>query len=328
MDAAPVVILGAGSVGLVLGARLARAGRAVCFAVRDDAAARVLREEGVHVEDPATGACWRAAVDARVGPPEGATGPVFVCVRTPDTAAAGEALARAAPGAVPVNVQNGIEGDALLAERFPRVLGAVWRLSCTRVAANRVRTLAAGRVVVGAHPSGASPEAEAVAELLRAAGFDAAVSPRIEADRWLKLCVNLLSTPNALVRQEDHESAAFVEGKARLLEEARAVLAAAGIDARSCDGRDRSLDAEIAWQREALARGQAARRLPLYNALWRALRHDLALETDDYHRRIVALGARHGIATPVNARVLEALLRAHAERLGPESYGAAELFGL
>jgi 2-dehydropantoate 2-reductase len=250
---------------------------------------------------------------------------VWLCVRRPDTEALANALAAASPAALPVNVQNGVDGDAILARRFPRVLGAVIRLPCTRVAPNRVRTLGAGRLIVGAHPAGGGADAEQAAAAARAAGFDAAVSPRIAEDRWLKLCVNLLSTPNALVRPGEHETRAFVEGKARLLEEARAVLAAAGIAARSCDGRDRSLDEEIAWQRGALARGDAARKLPLYNSVWQALRHGLPLETDDYHRRIVALGERHRIATTVNARVLAALLRARAEGLGPESLGAQEL---
>jgi len=328
MDAPPIAIVGAGSVGLVLGARLARAGRPVRFHVRAEPAARALRDEGVLVEDPATGEVWRAAADARLGPPAGIAGPVFLCVRRPDTEALADALAAASPAAAPVNVQNGVDGDAILARRFARVLGAVWRLPCTRTAANRVRTLGAGRFVVGAHPAGAGPDAEAVAALVRAAGFDTAVSEHIPEDRWLKVCVNLTSTPNALVRQDDHESEAFVEGKARLLEEARAVLAAAGIPARSCDGRDRSLDDEIAWQRGALARGDAARRLPLYNSVWQALRYDLPLETDDYHQRILALGERQRVATPINARVLAALLRARAKRLGPESYAAGELFGL
>lgn len=327
MDAPPLAIVGAGSVGLVLGARLARAGRAVRFHVRSEAAAAALRERGVTVEDPASGACWRVAVDACVGPPEGAAGAVVACVRQPDAEAVAGALAAASPAALPVNVQNGVDGDAVFARRFPRVLGAVWRATCTRVAPDRVRALGAGRIVLGAHPAGAGPEVEALAATLRTAGFDVGVSPRLAEDRWLKLCVNLLSTPNALVRPDEHATPAFVEAKARLLEEARAVLAAAGIPARSCDGRDRSLEEEIAWQRGALARGDAARPFPLYNSVWQALRHGLPLEADAHHRRILALGERHGIATPVNARALAALLRAQADGLGPESLGAGALLG-
>jgi hypothetical protein len=73
------------------------------------------------------------------------------------------------------------------------------------------------------------------------------------------------------VESSDHATLLFTEGKARLLEEARDALAAAGIAARSCDGRDRSLDAEIAFQRGALAHGDTARKLPLYNSCWQGL---------------------------------------------------------
>src|SRR5690606_21982933 len=128
--------------------------------------------------------------------------------------------------------------------------------------------------------------------------------------------------------QAEHATPAFVACKTRLLEEAAAVLGAAGIRAASCDGRDRSLADEIAWQRGALARGDAARRLPLYNGVWQELRHGLPIEADSYHERVIALGDEHGIETPVNARVLAALRRARAERLGPESVPAVELLGV
>ena len=228
---------------------------------------------------------------------------------SPDTCAAAALLADASPDALLVNVQNGVDGDAVFAERFGRVIGGVIRHNCTRVSANFARAQRSARIVVGAHPEGAGADVEAVADLLRSAGYDTGVSPRIADDRWLKLCVNLMSTPNALVRRDDHETRAFTEGKARLLEEARGALAAAGIAARSCDGRDRSLDDEIAFQRAALARGVAARKLPLYNSLWQGLARGAALEVDAYHRRILALGDRHGVATPVNARVLAGLER-------------------
>jgi 2-dehydropantoate 2-reductase len=317
-----IPVVGAGSVGLVLAARLARAGRAVRLHVRRHEDARALRSEGIRVEDPATGRAWWAGVDAAEGPPAGAEGAVFLCVRGPDTESAASALAAASPRALPVNVQNGVDGDAVVAHHFERVVGAVWRLPCTRVAVGRVRTLPGGRIVLGLHPEGVDADVEVLAVLLRTAGFDVGLSSRIGEDRWLKLCLNLTSAPNALVRQAEHATATFVETKARLLEEARAVLAASAIPARSADGRDRSLEAEIAWQRGALARGDAARPIPLYNSVWQGLASGAPLECDAYHRTIVSLGRRHGVPTPVNARVLALLEDARDRRLGPESFGA------
>ena len=134
-----------------------------------------------------------------------------------------------------------------------------------------------------------------------------------------------MSAPNALVRREDHASAAFVELKARLLEEARAALAAEGIRATSCDGRDRSLDEEIRFQRASLAAGVSARRAPLYNHVWTGLREGRPLGAEAYHRRILALAGRHGLPAPRNLCVLAALERAVREDLGPECVAAADL---
>ncbi len=326
-----IAVYGAGAVGLTLGARLARAGRAVLFLVRRPEVAERIEREGICVGHPAEGTrfCVRAqavvgvdAALARIG-----ADPVLFCVRRPDLEGAAAALAEKAPGLPVASLQNDVGGEELLARRFERVLGVVVRQTCTRTAPNATVAMAPGRYVVGSHPEGAGADAEALAAALRAAGYDVGVSRRIGEDKWLKLCINLMSAPNALIRREDHTARAFVELKARLLEEARAALRAAGIAARSCDGRDRSLDQEIEWQRASLARGTSDRALPLYNCVWQALRRGADLEASGYHRRILELSAAHSLDAPHNRRVLAALERAGRERLGPESIGAEELLG-
>jgi 2-dehydropantoate 2-reductase len=322
-------VVGAGSVGLALASRLSRAGFPVRLVTRNAGAAHRLESNGIRVEDPKSGERWCASVGAVAGIEnadlERSDRPLLICVRAADTEALASRLAALAPGITVVNVQNGVDNDALLARRFPRVIGAVWRQTCTRVDANLVRFTGRGRVVVGLHPQGSAPEVDALAEDLRRAGFDVGTSARIAEDRWLKLCVNLMSAPNALIRREDHDSRPFVEVKARLLEEARETLEAKGIEARSCDGRDRSLEEEIRHQRESLERGSSARRLPLYNQVWRSLRSDAPLEAHSYHQRILDLAAARGVPAPVNARVLEKLLEAKTRRRGPECFGAVEL---
>ena len=300
----------------------------MCLVSRDESAVRRVREAGVEVEDPRSGERWCARPDAAREVPA-RTAFALLCVRGPDTDEASAALARQSPSARAVVVQNGIHGDAQAARHVSRVLGAVIRHPCMRVAPNRVRALGAGRIAIGAYPSGGGADVEDAAAALRAAGYDVGVSHRIAEDRWLKLCFNLMSTPNALVRPAEHATRAFTEGKVRLLEEARAVLSAAGIAARSCDGRDRSLDAEIEFQRGALERGDAGRALPLalYNSLWVGLARGAPLEADAHHQAIIERGERHGVATPTNQRAVEGLARAAREGLGPESFSAEELLG-
>ena len=246
--------------------------------------------------------------------------PLVLCTRVADLAPLAEALSRLAPAATAVSAQNGVDSDALLARFFRRAAGLVVRQTCTRFDDRSARAAGRGRLIVGGHA-----DAESLAALLERADYDVGLSRDLGSDRWLKLCLNLLSAPNALVVRQDHASRDFVEAKARLLEEARDVLGAAGIRAASCDGRDRSLDEEISSQRASLEQGTSARNLPLYNQVWSALRGGGSLEADAYHRSICELGRVHGVATPSNARMLELLLLAAREARGPESLRAAEL---
>lgn len=319
-------IVGAGSVGLLLGARLREAGCEVGFVVRRRAAALALAADGVGVRDLASGALRDVAVEACVGLEAARAwlpcGPVFLTTRAPDLQVVADALARVEPDPLVVCAANDIGNEALLAERFRRVVGLVVRQTSTRSGDREVATLGHGRLVLGAFAGPVEEPMHALAERLRAACYDVGLSPDITGDKWLKLCVNLMSTPNALVRREDHASETFVETKVRLLEEARDVLRKAAIAARSGDGRDRDLDAEIAFQRATLARGESARSLPLYNAVWTALRHGAPLEADRYHERIIALGAAQGVPTPINQKALQLLQQAVQDKKGPESHPA------
>jgi hypothetical protein len=59
--------------------------------------------------------------------------------------------------------------------------------------------------------------------------------------------------------------------------------------------------------------------------VWTALREGRSLEAGHYHERILEIAAAHGTLAVTNARVREALLRAEADGLGPESVAAADL---
>jgi 2-dehydropantoate 2-reductase len=322
-----LAIVGAGSIGLSLAARLASSGDDVWLIARRAESVAAIEADGIEVLDPASGQRIRAR-PARVATLEqyDALGDraLVVCVRAPDSAVLAPRLAASAPGAIVVCAQNDVDNEEQFARYFSTVIGAVVRQTCTRTAPSAVSALGAGRLVFGAHPAGASEQATALAERFGRAGFDVAVSDDIAADKWLKLCVNLMSVPNALIHPDEHASTEFVAIKATLLEEARTVLAAAGIVARSCDGRDRSLDEEIAFQRASASAGRSARRLPVYNAVWGSLTHGSPLEAERYHERILALADAHAVPAPMNRRALELVLRASREGLGPESARCAD----
>ncbi len=323
-----VTVLGAGSVGLTLAARLARAGVGVLLVTRREAAARALGQ-GLIAEHPASGETFRVSVEARCLEQEGwwPSQPILLCTRGAEVEAAARFVGKRAPGIPLVTFQNDVVHEAAAGRFTAPVVGGVWRETCTRTGDARVRFLfdRPSRAILGLHPAGTSDAVRELAALLERGDICTGVSDRIARDKWLKLCVNLMSAPNALVRREDHTTTAFVELKAGLLEEARAVLAAGGIEAGSCDGRDRSLDEEIAHQRASLEKGTSARPIPLYNQVWSALTRRIATEADAYHRRVCTLGEEHGIPTPLNQRVLGALLHADRHHTGPESVPASQL---
>ena len=286
-------VFGAGSVGTVLAGLLADGGVDVALAGRG--AAPDLRLEG----DEET-------VTARVPVVDEPRGTILLCVHAPDVA---ELCARW-PGRHVVTWQNGVASEEVAA-RWCRVIGGVWRMTCTLTAPGVALFTRRGRVVLGRHPSGGDDEVQAVAADLRAAGLDVGLSARIAGDKWLKLCLNLTSAPHALIRKEDHARDEFGAVKAALLAEARAVLQRAGIEARSGDGRDASLKEEIERHR-----GGGTRARPVYNSTWRLL-HLGRRPKELYHDTIVGLGD-----APCNAAMLELVQRAEA----PECYSVDEVF--
>lgn len=326
-----VSIVGAGSVGLLLAARLAQAGASPLLVTRRASDAQALGERGLEVVDPASGerarVVLRATADLAAARDTLSEGVVLLAVRATDTDAAAEALSAVAPEAHVVSAQNDVDNEERLAERFAAVSGLVVRQTSTRMAPDVVHGVGRGRLIVGPFQGGRHDEVAELARLLRNAGYDVGESAAIGEDKWLKLCVNLMTSVNALVRRPDHESQAFVETKARLLEEARDALAAAGVRARSCDGRDRSLDDEITAQRAALSSGTSARPIALYNGVWTALSRPgtCAVEADRFHERILSLADRHGVSAPVNRRVLDVLRETERARRGPESVSAEAL---
>jgi ketopantoate reductase len=289
-------VFGAGSVGTVLASLLAEGERPVRIAGRN--AVSELRAEG----DDET-------VRVRVPVTTDPEGTILLCVQEPEV----ENVCAAWPEREVVTFQNGVASEEVAA-RHCRVIGGVWRMTCTLVEPGRARFTRRGRVVIGRPPEGEDSAVRAIASDLCAVGLDVGVSTRIGRDKWLKLFVNLTSAPNALVRPGDHDLPEFGALKAALLEEAREVFAAAHIEAASCDGRDASMEREIELQRAG-----GGRKRPIHNATWRRLSRGLPV-VERFHDTLVRLAADHGREASRNASMLRLLERAR----GPECYGAAE----
>lgn len=180
-------VLGAGALGSIIGAHLARAGHEVVLLARGRRAGQVARE-GVRI----TGLVEfteRLPVITDPALLEGA-GTFIVTTKAIDTAAALAPYRHADIGAA-LSVQNGLLKDELLAGAFgaDKVLGSVADASGELLASGEVLFTRNEGVTVGEPRGGPTARARRVAEALDHAGINTAVTERYDTALWTKFAV-------------------------------------------------------------------------------------------------------------------------------------------
>jgi 2-dehydropantoate 2-reductase len=186
MSEAEFAILGAGAMGSIVGAHLARAGHSVVML------ARGRRAEQVDKAGLAIRGLAEFTVPVRtVSDPARLTraGALIVAVKTPGTVAALAPL-RHAHFDVTLSIQNGPLKNELLAQAFgaARVLGALADTSGELLASGEVLFTRNVNILIGELAGGDSARAQQLASTIDAAGVRAAASPQILTLEWAKFC--------------------------------------------------------------------------------------------------------------------------------------------
>ncbi|MBY0334675.1 MAG: 2-dehydropantoate 2-reductase [Acetobacteraceae bacterium] len=305
-----IAILGTGGIGGPLGASLAAAGHDVAFLARG-AHLAAMRADGLRI----TGDRGETLIrPARATDDPAAIGPVdlvLVCVKLWDVEAAGAAcrpLIGSETAVIPL--QNGVDA----AERLVPILGAAHVLGGLAMVTGSIvapgvirQTGTHHRVAFGRLDGAATLRERRIEAAARAAGIDAVLAPDIGRARWEKfilltaiagLCA-LARVPLGAVRA-DPDLAALHEAAMR---EALAVGLAEGV----------ALDEAALEPGRAFLRDQPDGLTP---SMLVDLRAGRRLELPWLNGRVVALGAAHGIAVPVNGTI-HAALKPHA--MGRES---------
>ena len=179
-------ILGAGAIGSILGAHLARAGHRVVMLARGTRAA-FLEQHGLVIRGLAE---FTAAVSTLRDPHAlRAAGTLIVATKTPGTAAALEPLRRAQLD-VALSIQNGPLKNELLANAFgpARVLGALADTSGELLPSGEVLFTRNVCLYVGELGGGDSARARRLAQGLDSAGVRAAATTEIRTLEWSKFC--------------------------------------------------------------------------------------------------------------------------------------------
>jgi len=180
------VVLGAGAMGSIVGAHLARAGHAVLMLARGARAAH-LEAHGLSIRGLAEFTV-PVAVARTPGSLTGA-GALIVATKTPGTEQALEPL-RAVDFEVVLSIQNGPLKNELLAQAFgaQRTLGALADTSGELLPAGEVLFTRNVNIFVGELGGGDSARAQRIARALDGAGVRAAASAEILTLEWSKFC--------------------------------------------------------------------------------------------------------------------------------------------
>ncbi|HTT35679.1 MAG TPA: ketopantoate reductase family protein [Thermoplasmata archaeon] len=299
-----VLVLGAGAVGSLFGARLAEAGHAVVLVGRAPHVAAI-REAGLRVEGVRPG---RFTVAARTDvPDDDRFDAVLVAVKTFDLARAGALLARSVRTPRPTLApQNGLGvsetvAEALRAGGWGRpeaiLVRAIHSIPATLVGPGVVRQAGDGEILVPASAPGADVALAKWTGLLRETGFPVRPVADFAGEVWRKAVLNaainpvtaLHGVPNGAVLDEPRWT------------EARALLSEAGSVAAAEGHRFDPADLEAALRR--LAEATRTNRSSMLQDLDRGR----PTEVDAISGAILAAGTRRGMDLPVTARVVAAL---------------------
>lgn len=232
MTRAEYVILGAGAIGSILAAHLARAGHSVAVIARGDRA-RAVERDGLRIKGLAD---FAVPVTVVTDPSQlEAADTLIVAMKTPGTEAALAGLRHVQVGAA-LSIQNGVLKDELLARAFgaERALGALADTSGELLASGEVLFTRNVNLPLGELAGGISERARHIAGAIDQAGIHSSAVANILSMEWSKFTVWLglvsLAVTTRAVSWRYLEDADCAQVLVRLIREVSAVAKARGID--------------------------------------------------------------------------------------------------
>ena len=304
-----IAVIGAGAMGSLFGAYLAKAGAAVTVVDVWPEHVAAIRGQGLVLSEAAGDEVVR--LDAALG--TGGMEPVdlvILFVKSAATqAAATDAAALLRPGGRVLTLQNGLGNAEVIAEIVgaERVLAGTTAQGATLLGPGRVRHGGSGETHIGRLFGEVDEFCHEVARLLTNAGLPTVVEPDVRSLIWGKLIINTgINALTALLRLRNGQLAELDETRQLLalaVDEAVQVARAAGVRLPYENPRDK------VWA-VAVATGQ--NQSSMLQDVLRGSPTEIAV----INGAIVREGERLGVATPVN-RTLTLLVQALEKNLFP-----------
>ena len=317
----PIGIAGAGSIGCFAGGMIAAAGRPVALLARP----RVIQE----ISDNGLRLTSFEGFDRTIASSQltlsddpsifGDAGVVLVTVKSADTAAMADIIARHAPAdAVVVSLQNGIGNVGVLRQRLPghRVLAGMVPFNVVSAGEGRFHRSTSGDIIIEADEAGTAAK-------LSVPGLTLRPSPDIDGVQWGKLLVNLNNALNALgdlpLRQQLSQRAwrmlfadQMAEGLAAIRAEGIKPVSSTPIPAGWTPHLLRLPDAIF-----EMVLGRAMKIDPeARSSMWEDLQRGRATEIDYLQGVITEIADRRGLQVPLSRRIVALIRRAEAAGKG------------
>ncbi len=304
-----VAIVGAGAMGALYASHFARAGVPVTLVARGGRAAR-LADPGIRVNGEQLVAEVLDADAEHAGRVTPGADLVIVAVKHGELGAALEDVAPLVrPGTQFLSVLNGLDSEEVIAQRF----GAEHVLLCIALGMDAARVGAevtftqAGRLVLGAADGGEPGDrVRAVQRVLDRAGLAWQTPSDMRREMWWKFMVNVginqasavLRAPYGAFREEGDPRSLMLA----LMDEVVALSRAEGV----------ALGPDDLARWDAVLAGQPA---DGRTSMHQDVEAGRCTEVDIFAGRVVAMGERHGLPTPVNETLLR-VLRSWGDRAG------------
>jgi 2-dehydropantoate 2-reductase len=315
MQRETVAVLGAGAVGCYFGGLLARAGHEVVLIGRP-AHVEAFRRDGLRFEAKTFDERVPVKADTEPSGVKGASLVLF-CVKSTDTEAAAAQIApHLAPGAIVVNLQNGVDNTERIQARVPNaVIPAVVYVATEMAGPGHLKHHGRGDLVIGALDANASSVDAAKASsvdaakatpamlarvkaLFEPAGVPVVVSDNVAAELWMKLVVNCAYNAISAIAQLPYgqmvKGAGIPETMQAVVAETLAVAKAKGV-VMPADTAERVMKIATAMP------GQ-------YSSTAQDLARGKPTEIDHLNGYVMRAGESLGVATPVS-RALFALVK-------------------
>ena len=314
-------IAGAGSIGCFVGGMLAAGGRRAALLARP----RVIAEIEAHGLRPTSFEGFdRTIARDRFALSENPSvfadaGMVLVTVKSADTAAMADIVARHAPSdVVVVSLQNGVGNAAVLRDRLPgrRVLGGMVPFNVMALGQGRFHRATSGDIVI-------ERDEGRLAEQLSVPGLRMRPTDNIDGVQWGKLLLNLNNALNALADlplRRQLSSRPWRRLFADQLAEGLAAIRAEGIRPVAPTPIPAAWMPPLLRLPDPIFEALLGRTMKIdpeaRSSMWEDLKQGRRTEIDYLQGVITAIAERRGLQAPLSRRIVELIRRAEREAKG------------